>query len=139
MDSSRHKQPSRSPGRSARPTLERPPHNRREREGSSVAHDEQLVIDAMRDLGWGRIENLPIRGGVPRMTRDTKVLRRVRVGRHDGPRWTTSARRDRKPHQQHQKFLDACRGIGDGVLERIEVADGLPIYWKTNTKLAQRA
>lgn len=72
------------------------------------------------------------------MNHDTKILRRVRPGRRDSLRSATADRADRRPHEQHQKLLAACRQVGEGTLERIEIADGLPIYWKTTTK-AQRA
>jgi len=113
-------------GRSAE--LTRHAARRREPQKEKVNDHEQLLIDAMRDLGWGRIENVPIRGGIPRMTKDTKVLRLVRVGGSEPA--LKSCWHYRKPHQQHQKLFADCKGIGDGGLERIEVSDGLPIYWK---------
>lgn len=91
----------------------------------SANHDEQLVIDTIRDLAWGRIENLVVRGGVPRVTKDTKLLQRVRAQRKAKPP------KPRRPHAQHEKLLADCRRMRDGVMARIEVADGLPIVWKT--------
>lgn len=91
----------------------------------SVNDDEQHVIDTIRDLAWGRIENLVIRGGVPRVTKDTKLLQRVRTQRRAKP---PTARR---PHAQHEKLLADCRRMRDGVMARIEVADGLPVVWKS--------
>lgn len=90
----------------------------------SASDDEQHVIDAIRDLAWGRIENLVIRGGVPRVTKDTKLLQRVRAERKAKPA------KVRRAHAQHEKLLADCRRMRDGVMARIEVADGLPIVWK---------
>lgn len=88
----------------------------------------QSVIDEMRDLGWGRLEHVTIHGGVPRMTKKTKRLKSFR-GKH-GDTTDTSSWKHRVLHAQHHKFFTYCHRVGDGLLPRIEIADGLPIYWK---------
>lgn len=122
MDVSHSKEPAISDGngrstaaRASTPTLE---------PERSVNNDEQHVIDTIRDLAWGRIENLVIRGGVPRVTKDTKLLQRVRAQSKAKPS------KARRPHAQHEKLLADCRRMRDGVMARIEVADGLPVVWK---------
>jgi hypothetical protein len=111
---------------SARPTLHAS--SRRSLQNEEVIGNEQLFINVMRDLGWGRIENVPVRGGIPKVTKDTKVLRLVRDGRNETA--LASCWHHRKLHQQHHNLLADCKRIDDGVLERIEVSDGLPIHWK---------
>lgn len=72
------------------------------------------------------------------MTKDTKVLRRVRVGRSDAA--NKASWHHRTPHEQHHKLFAACRRIGDGRLARIEVSDGLPVHWEQAVvHLEQRA
>lgn len=88
----------------------------------------QSFIDAMRDVGWGRIEGALIRSGIPRMTKKTKRLKSFRGNRSDTT--DTSCWKHRVLHAQHHKFFTYCHCVGDGLLPRIEIADGLPIYWK---------
>lgn len=122
MDVSHPKKPTTSDG-NGRSTAARASTPKLEPE-RSANDDEQNVIDTIRDLAWGRIENLVIRGGVPRVTKDTKLLQRVRAQRKAKPP------KSRRPHAQHEKLLADCRQMRDGVMARIEVADGLPIVWK---------
>lgn len=130
MDASRNQ--SRAPACRSRPGLGRPP--TRGRQHDHADDDQHRLIRTMRDLCWGRIEHLLIRDGIPRLTQDTKVLRRVRPGRRDAPQLTGADQRTRRLHEQHAKLFTACQQVGDGTLERIEVANGLPIFWKTAKK-----
>ena len=95
---------------------------------SMLNHEERLVIDEMYDVGYGRFERVLIRNNVPLITKDTKVLRYFHRGQDRG-RSVAPARPNRKLRRQHRKFLLYCRQIGNGILERVEVCDGLPTYW----------
>jgi hypothetical protein len=105
---------------------------------NDASHAQQGLIKAMRDLGWGRMEDVPIRGGLPRTTRDTKIFRRIRVEGDES--MITTSWHNRKPHEQHRKLFADCRRIGEGTLKRIEVSDGLPVHWEhAQRSLKQRA
>jgi hypothetical protein len=86
----------------------------------------------MHDLWHGRIEHLPVVGGVPRMVHRTKLLARYRDGcpeprSRDRPNFLKC-----RPHPQHSKLWEDCRKMGEGVICRLEVADGIPIYWESS-------
>ena len=80
----------------------------------------------MGTIGWGRIEDLPVHSGSPRLTRSVKVFRRLRIEHLDErplrPRGQIS---QLKKH--HLQMLDQFRQIGNGLVRRIEIQDGLPV------------
>lgn len=98
--------------------------------GASLMPERQRLIDAMRRIGFGRIENVVICGGSPHITKDTKQFRLLRDGpepqRRPGRAFAGAVRL----HAQHVRLLADCVRIGRGVLTRIEVADGLPVHWE---------
>ena len=87
------------------------------------------LLDVMRDLGHGRVEDLLVAGGTPRVTERTKLFRRYRPGRPDPPAAPRVSYVGRRPHPQHERLLAHCRQVGDGVIGRVEVADGIPVHW----------
>ena len=87
------------------------------------------VFQVMRDIGHGRIENLAVRAGVPQLSAQTKLLRCFRLDRMGDP-LDPMAAPGRKHHPRQLEFLAHCRTVGDGVIEKVEVADGLPIHWR---------
>ena len=88
------------------------------------------ILEVMRDIGHGRVEDLIVSGGTPQITADTKLFRRVRIDRPDRAACRDD-HRDHRPHPQHEKLLDHCRHIGDGVIAKVEIADGLPVHWES--------
>ena len=101
-----------------------------------MKHDEQLLIDHMRQLGYGRYEGVPVRNGVARINRDTKVLRPVQYGHEILAHPPKSIWIHRPPHRLHRQLIIACREAVHGLLQRIDVADGLPVHWEWLPKQA---
>lgn len=135
-----HNQESHPRSHAARPAIGGYYRMKHHQQRSIYGPHEQLLINEMRDLGHGRIEDVPIRNGVPGMNRNTKVMAIRRAGRNETARTLTTMWLHRNPHHQHRTLFAECRRIGTGVLERIEVADGLPIFWKlAEPKSSQRA
>jgi hypothetical protein len=89
----------------------------------------ELVLEVMRDLGHGRIENLGVTAGAPHINGRTKLLQLVRHGRHAPPPEQRMDHSNRKPHRQHDRLLAHCRAVGNGVIKKVEIADGLPVHW----------
>jgi len=81
------------------------------------------LIDLVRRLGYGRVEHLHVRDGEPVFTPPPRVVRTVRLGRRPdrvhGDEPTLK--------QQHHELLRLLAEVGDGVVARVEVADGLPV------------
>jgi hypothetical protein len=82
----------------------------------------------MRDIGYGRVEDLGVTGGRPHITPATKLFRRIRLDRPDQPPLRAD-HTNHRPHAQHEKLLAHCRAIGAGMIRKVEVADGLPVHW----------
>ena len=88
------------------------------------------AFQVMRDIGHGRIENLLVRAGAPHISTKTKLLRCFRPDRAGG-RADSPAIPGRNQHLRQLKFLAHCRSVGNGVIEKVEIADGLPVFWRS--------
>ena len=87
----------------------------------------------MRQLGFGRIEDLLIEDGLPRINRRTRLLQKRKLGPQGllAPDESASLKHgEHQPHPQHQKFLADCQRMGCGSMRRVEITDGLPIHWE---------
>jgi len=93
----------------------------------------------MRNLWWGCIENLLIRNGVPKFTKATKTFVRTRRGRADSTQRRIFETSDPKPHEMHLQFFAWCRNVGNGVIRRIEIADGIPVSWNLGRRFRKRS
>lgn len=93
----------------------------------------------MRELWHGRIEDLLVAAGEPRITRKTKLLARHRGYLCEAPAAGRPAHQNCRPHPQQAKLWEYCRRLGDGVIARIEIADGLPIFWGANSQSGGRS
>ena len=125
----------RAPSRDSRRADSPPSDAERLSERGASRHDrlaalERLdVFQVMRDIGHGRIENLAVRAGAPHLSSKTKLLRCFRPDRMGAP-LDRPAAPGRNQHPRQLEFLEHCRTVGDGVIERVEIADGLPVYWR---------
>jgi hypothetical protein len=117
------------PQRSSGPSPLRLPQKQQWLQPTDEMKAHQVLHNEMRDLWHGRIENLFVVRGLPRITEQTKLFSRYRRGRSDPPRALRPSYSDRQPHPQHLKLRAHCRNVGDGVIDRIEVADGVPVFW----------
>lgn len=82
-------------------------------------------VQLLSDIGHGAIEDLVVRGGEPSPEPQPRVIRERRFGERRAP-----APRERtgtgEPKLQVRQCLAALRELGDGVVARLEVVDGLP-------------
>src|SRR5687768_9746298 len=98
--------------------------------GREAASDGRRVFDALRELGWGRVEELVVAGGVPVIASGTKLFRRVRPDVVLAAAAAPDLAPNRRPHPRHLELLAYCRSLDGGVIPRVEVADGLPVFWR---------
>lgn len=79
----------------------------------------------LSDIGFGAVEDLIVRGGAPCPEPPPRVIRERRFGerRTPPPRERTGTG---EPKLQVRQCLDAMRDLGDGVVARLEIVDGLP-------------
>lgn len=86
---------------------------------------QRRLVEAMRRLGFGRIENLIVQHGEPVFDVGTRVRRERKFGSSDSPPRTSNA-----PHEALKaevvELLDELALIGDGIVDAIDVRHGLP-------------
>jgi len=101
----------------------------RERGEIDLDPDDLEVITEMQRLEHGRIERAYVRRGRPYLSSRTKILKSVGLHKHPklNPRkpWV-----HRKPHRKHKEFITGCRTTGHGIIDKIDVVDGLPFNWQ---------
>lgn len=83
------------------------------------------LLEMMQALNFGRIENLSVTAGDPVFDPPPKVIRELKFGSTNGTRPELSLD-DFVLKAEVRELFDAITGIGDGVIERIEVRHGLP-------------
>ena len=83
------------------------------------------LVELMQNINFGWIERLEVRGGQPVLSPMPRIVRDRKFGSRHGP----------TQHASHQNFalkesvrecIDAIGTIGDGIVERLEIQNGLP-------------
>ena len=82
------------------------------------------MLEIMRNLQYGNIYELRIQGGDPVLDPLPRMKRKIKLG-HDLPR-PGEDRQDFALKTKVVHFLNQLDELGDGIVERIEVQDGLP-------------
>jgi hypothetical protein len=89
----------------------------------------------MRFVGFGRIENLAVRGGLPSFDAAPLVIRTVKVGGTGGNRPPRPRRREVEMLRcATTELLDHLRRVGAGTVRRIEVAHGKPLFFEVEER-----
>lgn len=92
---------------------------------SSLAPPRQRLVELMQRLGYGRIEDLEVRGGEPAFEPAPRVIQEIKIGGENGPR-PELARDDFALKSQVTEFFGHLGRLGQGVVKVIEVKHGLP-------------
>ena len=89
------------------------------------------LIELIQGMFFGRIEHLRVRNGQPVLDPLPRIIRTLKLGQTTGggnvPRpqvWSS----DFALNIQVQNLLDLLARIGDGLIDRIEIAQGLPSF-----------
>jgi len=92
---------------------------------------QQRLVELMCWIEWGRVEDLLIRSGLPVLGSRERYFRRLRPDQPDAPRRPkTSGTVDFKLRRCQRQLLECCRRIDHGLIKRIEVSNGLPVFWE---------
>jgi len=91
-----------------------------------LSHARQRLVHLLTRVHFGRIEALHICNGEPVFEPPPRVTRTLKVGGHNEPR-TEAAARDLVLKASVAELLVHIEQIGDGLVERIEIAHGLPL------------
>lgn len=116
-----------------RSTTKRLTNRRRRRHGAatkaSLSPLQRRLVEVMQGVNFGRIENLVVEGGEPVLDPPPRVVREVKFGGENGPRPELHARDFALKAQVVQLFEELER-MGDGVVESVEIQNGLPFRMK---------
>lgn len=92
---------------------------------TSLSHSEQTLLQLMQEIHYGRIEGLVVRGGEPVIEPNTKVLKDIKLDLN-AKRRPIIIDRDYQDKAQVMEMLRQFRRLGDGVVQLLEVHNGLP-------------
>jgi hypothetical protein len=91
-----------------------------------LSPEKGWLVDVMRQLSFGRIEGLAVRGGEPAREPEPRVVRTVKLGGADRSPRPELGSRDFALKREVVELLDECARLGEGVIGRIEVKGGVP-------------
>lgn len=91
----------------------------------SISEAQKRLLQLMQEVHYGKIEDLVISGGEPVMGLNVKVLRDVKLS-GESSRKPVFADRDYLDKPQVVEMLRQFRRLGDGVVQLVEIHDGLP-------------
>lgn len=91
---------------------------------SGLSESRRRLVDTMRQMWFGRIENLAVRNGEPSFDPAPRIIREVKFGGENAPR--PESNHDFALKSQVVELLDHLTEIGDGSVQSIEVKYGLP-------------
>ena len=83
------------------------------------------LVELMQGINFGRIDGLIVRGGQPILDPPSEIVRQVKFGGENGPRPETAIE-DFLLKSQVVECFDQLRRLGDGVVESLEIKNGLP-------------
>ena len=93
---------------------------------SQLSPARQRLVALLGRVHFGRIEGLAVLGGEPVFDPAPRVVRTLKMNGANRPR-ATSAAPDFQLKQEVVELLEHLARLGDGVVQRIEVAHGLPL------------
>ena len=99
---------------------------RAELKRSSLSPARQRLVELMSEIGFGRIEGLPVRAGEPVLNASLRVFREVSFGKGQMPR-TRPVSDDFALKQEVLDLFSHLDGIGDGRVSKLELRHGLPV------------
>jgi hypothetical protein len=101
---------------------------------SELSGPQQRLVELISKVNFGRIESLHVRAGQPQFDSPPRVIRTLKVGARNEDR-PEAAAKDFVLKAAVIELLDHLRRAGDGVIERIEVAHGLPFLLEIEHRL----
>ena len=91
---------------------------------------QRRLLEVMSTHQFGRIENLPVRGGEPLFDQNVRIVRAARLGGGDGG--TVVSRSDEYELKQAVcDLFDELMRLQEGTVVRLEFRHGLPFLLET--------
>lgn len=108
------------------PNAPHPPTRRDARHINDLSPARRRLLELMAGTRYGRVEDLHVRGGEPLFDPRPRVTRTVKIAGPKAPPLPPAGGRElRREWLEVFAELDA---LGDGVVRRIELANGLPLF-----------
>jgi hypothetical protein len=92
---------------------------------SALPESRRQLVELMQGIYFGRIENLPVRGGNPVLVPFPRVVREIKCGGENGPRAQPEAN-DCQLKAQVRDLFRHLDEVGNGTIEALEIKNGLP-------------
>lgn len=92
---------------------------------SALSADARRLVELMRQVRFGRLENLVVRGGQPYFSQPPRVVQETVFGTRE-PAQPIQPNDDFALKRHVQELLAALVELGDGVVACLEVRHGLP-------------
>ncbi len=106
---------------------------------SSLSSSEWNLISLMRSVWCGRLSQIPVRDGQPALGPPMKVTRLVKLRPGQEPPAPKKVfAREAALRPEVLKLLTQVRAMKHGVIERLEVCDGLPTVAELSEPLGPR-
>lgn len=91
---------------------------------SSLNPDEHRIADIIEALGFGTIERLSIRGGLPRYEPEPRIVQALKLD-SEPARQPDGDRGDLTLKEEFESLFDQLRRLGDGIVD-VEVRHSAP-------------
>jgi hypothetical protein len=85
------------------------------------------LVDLIRSVHFGRVENLPVRAGEPVFDGSPRVVHTLKVSGASHER-RAAEREERLATAAISELLDQIGRASDGLIRRIEIAHGVPLF-----------
>jgi hypothetical protein len=100
------------------------------RRAQDLSPEQRSLVELMHAYQFGRIENMPIRGGQPILDSNLKVIRVARLGAESGGAQGTTGK-DFELKKQVRDLFERLGRLQDGTVISLEFRHGLPFLLET--------
>jgi hypothetical protein len=92
---------------------------------SDLSSSRQRILETWQELGFGRIEQLPVRDHEPILSPSPRTVRDIVFGKENGPR-SERVTEDFELKSQAVEFFEHLDRMDDGTIDVLVVKHGLP-------------
>lgn len=103
---------------------------------SSLASEDRSILSLMKSVDYGRLEHLAIRDGHVVRTKNSRMIRFVKLGVKEVQRVGSRVDGDFMLTEKHVEFLTMMHRIGNGIINTIQIQAGLPVAIETEEAIA---
>ncbi len=102
---------------------------------STLLPAQVQLVDLMQEIGFGAIEGLPVRNGLPVLNPRPRIVRDVKFGASNGRR-QESGLTDFTLKSSVRELMATLTSLGNATVRRLEVKHGLPFRMQVEEVVA---